>query len=193
MEHGSHWHPHTLNHCVDSDFLAYSIAIMAAGVLIWYWIIASIWWKSMQTATKRARTIWGTLCLIFVVCSIAGYVSWIIALWFPAAAIVIRMTALVLLNFVLCPVFVWYAVRYRFMAYGTFQRFGEHMAGIDFESMSNAELATMTRAFLAELKKPDNFEKEVTKILAMPDRGIQEMMWTGAKVLLDRRIIQRGS
>lgn len=181
------WHPHDLVHCVDSDFLGYAIASMAFGVLIWYWIIASIWFRSMWKATKQARTVWGTLALIFIVCSMAGYVSWDVSLWFPKAGVIIRVTALVALN-ILCPVFILLGVRHKFMAYGMYQKLGESFADVNFDNMSDHEVATMTKALLAEAKVSHASDEERVKCQAMPRRELLGRAGVCLDVLLDREL-----
>lgn len=144
------WSPHTLQHCVDSEPLGYTIAVLAAGILFWYMIIAYIWWKSMRAASREAMVAWFALALIFVVCSMAGYVSLDIAIWHPKVAIVLRVVAMAIQN-VLCPVFVWYAFRHNFLAYGRFQRIGQGLSGINFSEYSDAEISVMTKAFVNQI------------------------------------------
>lgn len=136
------WSPHNLQHCLDSNALAYLTATLAFGMLIWYCVIAHTWWKSMKYSSGRARKAWFWLVVIFIICSQAGYASWILALAVPKTAVSYRILALVIQN-ISCPFFMLYARRSHFEMQGREQNIGEQiLAGLPHpSSIDDAQLA----------------------------------------------------
>lgn len=146
-----HWHPKTLLECLDSPVLGYLTAFLAFGMLVWYVLIARKWWESARQSSNGARKAWQWLIVIFIVCAIAGYTSWIIAVFEPMIAAVLRITALSVQN-VACPIFMYYASRKTFYAFGREQAIGfrvlEHENS--YQTMTDRDLANVMRRALDE-------------------------------------------
>ena len=143
------WEPHDLCECVGSLILGYSTAGLAAGMLFWYSVIAWKWWESSKLASRETANLWRWLVTIFVVCAIAGYMSWIIALWLPKVAVILRIMALAVQN-VACPMFWYYAASRQFTAAGVNERIGAALASSDPDHLNDRELAELARKLVAK-------------------------------------------
>jgi len=116
----------TLTECLDSPVLGWITGVLAFGMLIWYVIIARKWWEAAENSSDEARTAWRWMVAIFIICAVAGYVSWDLALFAPKVAVVVRITALAAQN-IACPIFMTYAMRVQFYGFGTEQAIGHQI------------------------------------------------------------------
>lgn len=143
------WSPHTLQSCLDSDILGYLTGVLAFMMLVWYLVIAYQWWRAANNSTDKARTAWRWLVAIFIICACAGYMSLDLALFYPKAAAVVRITALAAQN-IACPIFMYYAVKIQFYGFGKEQALGHRIMEIDFHTMSEKDfLKTMASVLRA--------------------------------------------
>ena len=143
------WTPHTLVECVDSPALGWLTGLLACGMLIWYVIIARKWWESSRLASAATAKLWQWLVVIFIVCACAGYLSWILALWWPKIATLLRIAALAVQN-VACPMFWHYAASQRFTAASANEHVGANVVEAAGGNMDDRELASFVRRLVKE-------------------------------------------
>lgn len=143
------WNPHNLYKCLDSESVALFTAALSLGILIWYNIIGFLWYKSAKRASNEAKTVWYMLLIIFVLCSWGGYGAIIISLSFPKTSAIIKILFMALQN-AACPVFWYYARRFKFQKYGQHQKIGEGILKKPIQEMTDKEVANLARNLVKE-------------------------------------------
>ena len=137
----ANWEPLDLCSCVGSSVLGWLTAVLAVGLVAWYCLIGIRWLDTARYASPSGRKVWMWLVVIFVVCSIAGYGSWVIAMWFPKTATVLRLAVLLAQN-IACPLFWYYGSHQRFVSIGKYEALGEEIANaVDEESKNGINLS----------------------------------------------------
>lgn len=145
------WNPSDLQHCVDSPLLGWLTGGLACGMLVWYAMIATRWWEASRLASPEGCKVWQWLVIIFVICAMAGYGSWILALFAPKTAVWTRVLFLTAQNLA-CPMFWKYATHRRFTSIGRFESIGEQItkAVTEPDRMDDRELASLARQMVAK-------------------------------------------
>lgn len=144
------WNPHTLFHCLNSDWLAWVTIISSIFVVVGYgFIVVRVWLPAARVASHGARSALLAMATIFIFCAVAGYGTLVIAAWAPEIAYAARAASLVILNLaIIC--FLRSRVGYEFTLIGHSERVGRSMIEQYKKEMSDKEIASLARRVIAE-------------------------------------------
>lgn len=137
--------PFTSNTNID-----YLILFLTLGVLTWFLVITILWIRAAIDANVKDKPIWYLLVTIFVLSALAGYGSWVLMLFSPKIAIIIRLVFLISQN-IICPIFYYLSQSRKFMTIDKYTGIGKEVVKVvkSLDHLGDRELASLVRQLVA--------------------------------------------
>lgn len=150
----------TLLPIINDNVLYYINLFLTLGVLTWFLVITVLWIRAAVDSEVKYRPIWYLLISIFILSALSGYASWILVMFNPKIAIIIRILFLISQN-IICPIFFYLSQSRKFVTLDKYTGIGKEVVKVvtSPDNLGDRELASLIRQLVAANMNRINTEK----------------------------------